>query len=307
MRISQVCLLICVLVTSSYLSLPAVEAQVEYGTSAAAGVATGAFADVDSDLNLDGTVAVARAELIDVVAHAQARMNKVSGYSEVTDVADSDALTYTTFCWDTFDVTSSSFPGGTATTVTFWIGLDAVLSASSNDPSLGALDVVSLMIVDVYTVTLGAGEPTAVTPVFVGTASLDAVSGLSAPDDLTSGDFSVQPVTGGYTATLSGYQVPIDIATTVGSQISLRFRVQSGASVGPGLTDGIAVANLQDSLQLLEIETENGVEISRVSGAPVPPVPLQVGPVLVVMLPTLGTVLLARRSRAARRGRSAIA
>ena len=307
MRIRRVGLLICVLAISSYLGLPAVDEQVEYGTSAAAGVATGAFADADSELNLDGTVAVALAELIDVVAHAEARMNKVSGYSEITDVDDSNALTYTTFCWDTFDVTSSSLPGGTGTTVTFWIELDAILRASSNDALLAALDVVSLMVVDVYTVTLGSGEPAADTPVFVGNASLDAVAGLSAGDDLTSGDFNVQAVSGGYTATLSGYQVPIDIVTTVGSQISLRFRVQTVADAASGLSDGIAIADLQDSLQLLEIETENGVDISRASGAPVPPVPIQVAPVLVVMLPTLGAVLLARRSRTARRGRSLIA
>ena len=300
MRVSQASLFICVVVISSCLGLPVVHAQVQYGTSAAAGVTTDTFADVDSELNLDGTLALAQAELVDVAAFARAEMNKVSGRSAVTDVPDSDALTYTTFAWDTFDVTSSSLPGGTGTTVTFWIGLDADLRTSSNDPSLAALDVVSLMVVDVHTVTPGAGVPAADTPVFVGTASLDAVSGLSAGDDLTSGDFTVQAISGGYTATVTGFQTPIDIATTVGSQISLRFRVQTAASVGPDVTDGIAVADLQDSLKLLEIETEAGVEISRASGAPIPPVPLHVGPVLAVMVPALGSLLLARRSRTAR-------
>jgi hypothetical protein len=298
MRISQVGLSICVLAISSYLFLPPVDAQVEYGTSAAAGVMTDIFADADSDLNLDGTLSLANAELVDVVAAARAEMNKVSARSAVTRVPDSDALTYDTFSWDTFDVTSSSIPNGTATTVTFWIGLDATLRASSG--SATPSDVVSLMVVDVYTVTPGAGVPTADTAVFVGTANLDAVLGFSAGNDLAPGDFTVQAVSGGYTATLNGFQTPIDIATTVSSQISIRFRVQTGASVAAGLTDAVAVADLQDSLELIEIETEAGVDISRASGAPVPPVPLHVAPVLVIALPIIGAVLLARRSRTSR-------
>lgn len=303
MRISQVGLVIFVLAISFCLGLPAVHAQVEYGTGAAAAVDIAGFPDIYSELNLEGTLALARAELLGVVANARAEMNEVSGLSKITDVADSNALTYTTFCWDTFDVTSSSLANGTGTTVTLWIGLDASLRGSSDDPSATDNDVVSLMIVDVYTVTLGAGAPIADTPVFVGTASLDAVSGLSAGDDLTSGDFSVQAVPGGYTATLTGYETPIDVGTTVGSQISVRFRVQTGASVASGLTDAIAIADLQDSLKLLEIQTEEGVDISRASGAPIPPVPLQVTPVLVAVLPIVGAILLARRSRTSRGGR----
>jgi|GEM_PF-3435701 len=306
MRISQLRLSTCVLALFFFLGLPAVHAQVEYGTSAAAGVVADIFVDADSDLNLAGTLAVAQAELIGVVASARAEMNKVSGRTAITDIADSDALSYTTFSWDTFDVTSSSIPNGTATAVTFWIGLDAVLRASYTDPGGGLPPyALSLMIVDVYTVNLTADVPTLATPVFVGTAFLDATSGLSMgapPNDLVAGDFDVQAVSGGYTATLSGFQTPISISTTVGSQISLRFSVQTGSSVAPDVTDGIAIADLQDSLELLEIETEAGVEITRASGAPIPPVPLHAAPVLVVVLPTVGAVLLGRRSRTSRGG-----
>jgi hypothetical protein len=302
MRISQVGLLICVLAISSYLGLPAVDAQVEYGTSAAAGVATGVFVDVDSDLNLDGTVAVARAELIDVVAHAEARMNKVSGFSEVTDVVDSNALTYSTFSWDTFTVT-----GAGPTTVTFVIGLDARLRASRTFTGSPVV-VGSTMVVDVSRVNPTNDEPTVVGPeLFVGSAILGAATGLVASGGLTNDDFDVTPISGGFAATLSGFELPIDIDATPGSPFSLRFRLQTVAAVETGVEDGLAIADLRDSLQLLEIETENGVDISRASGAPVPPVPLQVAPVLVVMLPTLGAVLLARRSCAAQRGRSSIA
>lgn len=295
MRISQVGLSICVLAISSYLGLPAVDAQVEYGTSAAAGVSTPPFADADSDLNLDGTLAVAHAELVDVVANARADMNRVSARSAVSDVEDSNALTYTTYCWDTFTVT-----GAGPTTVTFVIGIDAVLRASRTFTGSPVV-VGSTMVVDVSRVNLTNDVPTVVGPeLFVGQAILGAATGLVASGDLANDDFDVTPISGGFAATLSGFEFPIDIDATPGSPFSLRFRLQTVAAVETGVEDGIAIADLRDGLQLLEIQTEEGVDISRASGAPVPPVPLHAAPVLVVVLPAVGAVLLGRGSRKAR-------
>jgi len=307
MRISKCGLSLCLLCVSFCLCVPAVHAQVEYGTSAGAVAYIAPFIISDSDLNLWETSASAHAELLDVVADAEAQMNKVSSLSEVIystyDSYDSSAWSENTFFWDTFDVTSGSLPNGTGTTVTFVIGLDASLQASSSD-SIGALDVVSAMTVEVYTVTLTGGVPADDTLLFSGTAVLDAVDGLEAPDDLTPGDFNVQAISGGYVATLAGYQTNIDVSTTVGSQISLRFSVDTLADAFSGLSDVTAIADLQDSLRLLEVQTEDEVEVSNASGAPIPPVSLGIAPVLVTVLPTIGAVLLARRPRKAHGRRS---
>jgi hypothetical protein len=279
-----------------------VQAQpVEYGASAVAGVETAAIPDgFNADVNLAGISAFSYAELVDVTAVARVGTDRVSGLSEVVNVADSDALTYDTYFWDTFTVTSASLSNGTPTTVTLSLGLDAVLTASSNDPLIADADVVALMIVGVYDATLTNDVPTETADLFVGTAYLDAVSGLSPEDDLIGAPFSVEAVSGGYTATLTEFVIDdINIATTVGSEFSLKFSVETGASVAPGLTDGIARADLRNSLRILAIETEEGVELRRSSGALIPPVPLHVTPVLLTVLPGLGLARLTRRSNTA--------
>jgi hypothetical protein len=237
---------------------------------------------------------------VDVTAVAQVATDRVAGLSEIVNVADSNAVTYDTYFWDTFRVTSASLPDGEPTTVTFSLGLDAALTASSNDPSVGEADVVALMIVGVYDATLTNGVPTESADLFVGTAYLDAVSELSPEDDLMGAPFSVETVSGGYTATLTEFVIDdIEIATTVGSEFSLKFSVETGASVAPGLTDGIARADLRNSLRILAIETEEGIELRRSSGALIPPVPLHVAPVLLTVLPAVGLAWLARRSSTA--------
>ncbi len=301
MRVSYAPLLLGLFAILFCPGLSAVQAQpVEYGASAAAGVDIAGIPDgFDPDVNLAGLFASARAELVDVVAYARVVTDRVSGLSEIVNVADSDALTYETYFWDTFRVSSATVAGGTPTTVTFSLGLDAALVASSSDPLVAEADVVALMIVAVYDATATDGVPIEGADRFVGTAYLDAVSGLSPEDDLAGAPFSVEPISGGYSATLTEFVIPVDIATTVGSDFSLKFRVETGASVAPGLTDGIARADLRNSLRILAIETEEGVELRRASGALIPPVPLHVTPVLVTALPLVGLARLARRSNTA--------
>jgi len=301
MRVSHIPLSLTIL-ASLVCSVPCrVQAQpVEYGASAVAGVETAGIPNgFNPYVNLGGMSAFSYAELVDVTAVARVATDRVSGLSEVVNVADSDALTYDTYFWDTFTVTSESIPGGTPTTVSFTLGLDAALAASSNDPSVADADVVALVIVGVYSATLTNDVPTESADLFVGTAYLDAVSGLSPEDDLIGAPFSVEAISGGYSATLTDFTIPIDIATTVGSEFSLKFSVETGASVAAGLTDGIARADLRNSLRILAIQTEEGVELRRASGALIPPVPLHVVPVLVTVLLGLGLARLARRSNTA--------
>ena len=302
MRVSQSALFITIL-TVVVCSAPfhAQAQPIEYGASAVAGVdRSGIFDGFDPDVNLVGIAASSYAGLVDVTAVAQVATDRVAGLSEIVNVADSNAVTYDTYFWDTFRVTSASLPDGEPTTVTFSLGLDAALTASSNDPSVGEADVVALMIVGVYDATLTNGVPTESADLFVGTAYLDAVSELSPEDDLMGAPFSVETVSGGYTATLTEFVIDdIEIATTVGSEFSLKFSVETGASVAPGLTDGIARADLRNSLRILAIETEEGIELRRSSGALIPPVPLHVAPVLLTVLPAVGLAWLARRSSTA--------
>jgi len=299
MRVSHTPLFFVVLSVALYSVPYGAHAQpVEYGTSAVAFVDTAGTPDgPNSDLNLEGTFAAAHAESGDAVADARVRIDSVSCLSEITDLVDSDALTYDAFLWDTFSVTSESVSNGTPTTVSFLLGLDAALTASSSDPLVDIADVWASMIVGVYDAILTDGVPTEGPDLFVGTADLDAVSGLVPGDDLAAAPFTVEAVSGGFTATLSDFTIPIDVPTTVGSDLSVKLSVETGASVAPLLTDGIAIADLRNSLRILAIDTEEGIELTRASGAMIPPVPLQVTPVLVTVLPTVGFIRFARRSR----------
>jgi PKD repeat protein len=246
-------------------------AQVEYGTSAAAGVDIAAVPDGPySEENLGGTPASARADLVDAVADSRVGMNNVSCLTQITDVADSNAYTYNTFFWDTFTATSASLPSGTPTTVAFSVELGAELSASSNDPAVVETDVVSIMVVDIYSVNLTSGLPEDDQDLFVGSAVLDAATGLRLEDGLAGSDFQVSAGAAGYAASLSGFAIPIAIDTTVGSSFSLKLSVETLSSVAPGLSDGSAAADLRNSLRIVEIQTEDGVDLARAGGVTEP-------------------------------------
>jgi PKD repeat protein len=251
--------------------MPGAHAQVEYGTSAAAGVDAAGIPDgPDFEENLGGTPAAAHAELAGVVADSNVGMNKVSCLTRITDVPDSNAYTYNTFFWDTFTATSTSIPDGTPTTVTFSVGLDAELSASSGDPGAVETDLVSTMLAKIYTVGLTTGLPEEQLDLFVGSALLDAVNGLQLVDDLEGSGFQEVPETNGYSASLNAFTVPIDIETTVGAAFSLKFSLETLSSVAPGLSDGSATADLQNGLRIIEIQTEDGVELERAGGVTEP-------------------------------------
>ncbi len=255
--------LFCLAPTETY-------AQVEYGTSAAAGVdIAGIPDDPGFEENLGGTPASAHADLVDAVADSIVGMNNVSSLTQITDTAYSNALT-SAFFWDTFTATSASLPSGTPTTVTFSVELGAELSASSNDPAIVETDVVSIMAVDIYSVSLRGGLPEEELDLFVGSALLDAVSGLELMDDLEGSGFQEVPETNGYAASLSGFAIPIAIDTTVGSSFSLKLSVETLSSVARTLSDGSAAADLRDSLRIVEIQTENGVDLARASGVTEP-------------------------------------
>jgi hypothetical protein len=275
--------------------LSAARAEVEYGSSAAANVILLGVPEIDSEQNLEGTTAQAHVDALGILSEAAVTMSEVECLSDIPDVVDSDAWTDNTFFWDTFTVSSWSLPRGTATTVTFLVGLNAGLRASSRDLSVSDHDVVSILVAGVYGVTLTNDVPVDNGAFFVGTASLDAVLGLTVQDDLRESDFTVEPVSGatGYSATLSGFTVPITVETTVGSRFSLKFAVSTLASVAPGLSDGIANADLQNSLRIVSIETDDGVHVRRASEGTT--VPLQVAPILIPIVLLVGAAVLRQK------------
>jgi len=266
-RISVFALVLTVLFC---LASPEAHAQVEYGTSADAEVdVADILDDPGPEENLGGTPASAHAYLVDAVADSIVGMNNVSCLTQITDTAHSDALT-SAFFWDTFTATSASLPSGTPTTVTFSVELAAELSTSSNDPDVVETYVVSIMAVDIYSVNLTSGLPEEDLALFVGSALLDAVGGLQLVDDLEGSGFQEVPETNGYAASLSGFAIPIAIDTTVGSSFSLKFSVDTLSSVARELSNGSATADLRNGLRIVEIQTEDGVEIARAGGVTEP-------------------------------------
>ena len=269
MQVYRILVFAFILAVSLCAALPGAHAQIEYGASAAAEVdISGSPEDLDLDENFGGRSASAHAELVGVVADSSVDMHTASCLVEITDVADCEAFTPNTFFWDTFTATSSST--GMPTTVTFLVQLDAALTASSDDPAVAELDVQSGMIVGIYRVNLTDGAPgddDVVEELFVGSATLDAVGGLTETDDLADSGFTVSEVSEGtgYSGTLSDFTIQIDIDTTVGSPFSLKFSLETWS--GLGLSDGTAIADLLNSLRIVEVQTEDGVDLVRASGA----------------------------------------
>ncbi len=269
MQVYRILVFAFILAVSLCAALPGAHAQIEYGASAAAEVdISGSREALDLDENFGGRSASARAELVGVVADSSVDMHTASCLAEITDVTDCEALTPSTFFWDTFTATSSSTE--MSTTVTFLVRLDAALTASSDDPAVAELDVQSGMIVGIYRVNLTDGAPgddDVVEELFVGSATLDAVGGLTETDDLADSGFTVSDVSEGtgYSGTLSDFTIQIDIDTTVGSPFSLKFSLETWS--GLGLSDGTAIADLLNSLRIVEVQTEDGVDLVRASGA----------------------------------------
>lgn len=287
-------------------ALAGAHAQVEYGASAAAEVyISGLLEGLDLDENFGGTSASAHAELVGVVADSRVDMDRVSCLTEISGVVDFDALTYTTFFWDTFRVTSRTLAPGTPTTVAFWAELNADLIASSADPTVASEDVVSVMTVGVYRVSLTDGAPgdlDVLEEMFVGNAVLDAAYGLTLSEEFPGGSFTVSELSGGtgYSADLSEFMIYGEIDATVGAEFSLKFSLGTLSSVAPGLTDGTAIADLNNSLRLVEFQTDDAVRLVRASGLFAPPVPLGIAPILAIILPIAAMLRLARRTRISR-------